>query len=626
MSAPVTVGSCTLHHGDMLRVLPTLEAESFHAAVTDPPYHLTSIVERFGADNAAPAKVGKTGAYARASAGFMGQRWDGGDIAFRPETWAEVIRVLKPGAFMACFASTRGYHRMVCAVEDAGFIIHPMLGWLFGVGFPKAHRVEAEGWEGWRYGLQALKPALEPICLAQKPMRERTGTAQVLATGTGALNVGACRVNPGEPVPGGGNGKANNGGRFGGAGGTNGERPRVKPHTAGRWPPNLVTDGSDEVKGGFAAFGERPSRNGETVTARTTRAGTMGYHGRDKGCTSAVYGNDTGTAARFFPALGFGEDEQIQRALSPLLWQWEIDILGVCTHAPSVAASSLSVVRAESAVSALPSAQAFTPHESADKSPLLSGTVSPAVSASNHSHQPASSTAQCDVVARPEGPSAHAANGAASPSASCATPTVPDPARARIRSANDLKERFTSATGNDCSLIVETLITTIQSIESASSPERQPRKLTLSLDHVRSAATREPSGITTITISLSKSDGSATDATFVFTPKNSAHGAKDCLRFSYSAKANKKDRAGSRHPTIKPQSLLRWLCRLITPPSGTILDPFAGSGSLGQAALAEGFSAILIEREAEYFADMRRRLGRLSGADTPLFADQDTAA
>jgi hypothetical protein len=189
-----------------------------------------------------------------------------------------------------------------------------------------------------------------------------------------------------------------------------------------------------------------------------------------------------------------------------------------------------------------------------------------------------------------------------------------------------LKERFTSATGNDCSLIVETLITTIQSIESASSPERQPRKLTLSLDHVRSAATREPSGITTITISLSKSDGSATDATFVFTPKNSAHGAKDCLRFSYSAKANKKDRAGSRHPTIKPQSLLRWLCRLITPPSGTILDPFAGSGSLGQAALAEGFSAILIEREAEYFADMRRRLGRLSGADTPLFADQDTAA
>ena len=91
-------GKVTLHRGDCLEVLPLLEADSIDSCVTDPPYHLTSIVKRFGQANCAPAQFGKDGAYARASKGFMGKQWDGGDIAFRPETWAEVLRVLKPGA------------------------------------------------------------------------------------------------------------------------------------------------------------------------------------------------------------------------------------------------------------------------------------------------------------------------------------------------------------------------------------------------------------------------------------------------------------------------------------------------------------------------------------------------
>ena len=115
--------------GDCRDVLAGLEAESFSACVCDPPYHLTSIVKRFGGENAAPAKSnGATGVYGRASKGFMGKTWDGGDVAFRPETWAAVLRVLKPGAYLVAFASTRGYHRMVCAIEDAGFVIHPMSG------------------------------------------------------------------------------------------------------------------------------------------------------------------------------------------------------------------------------------------------------------------------------------------------------------------------------------------------------------------------------------------------------------------------------------------------------------------------------------------------------------------
>ena len=108
-------------------------------------------------------------------------------------------------------------------------------------------------------------------------------------------------------------------------------------------------------------------------------------------------------------------------------------------------------------------------------------------------------------------------------------------------------------------------------------------------------------------------------------------------RFFYSSKASKADRAGSKHPTVKPVKLMQWLVRMITPPGGTVLDPFAGSGTTGQAALLEGFNTVLIEREAEYRADITRRIElALSGdvekksaitkkentSDLPLFGDK----
>src|SRR5512139_2648762 len=124
--------------GDCLEILPTLDENSIDACVTDPPYHLTSIVKRFGGNNSAPAQFGTDGAYARASAGFMGKQWDGGDIAFRPETWAAVYRVLKPGAHLLAFGGTRTYHRMACAIEDAGWEIRDCLVWGYASGFPKS--------------------------------------------------------------------------------------------------------------------------------------------------------------------------------------------------------------------------------------------------------------------------------------------------------------------------------------------------------------------------------------------------------------------------------------------------------------------------------------------------------
>ncbi len=96
--------------------------------------------------------------------------------------------------------------------------------------------------------------------------------------------------------------------------------------------------------------------------------------------------------------------------------------------------------------------------------------------------------------------------------------------------------------------------------------------------------------------------------------------AGSAARFFYTAKADADDRLGSKHPTVKPVDLMAYLVRLVTPPGGLVLDPFAGSGTTGMACMREGFHAILIEREAEYVADIKRRLAHVKGEDTPLFS------
>lgn len=107
-------------------------------------------------------------------------------------------------------------------------------------------------------------------------------------------------------------------------------------------------------------------------------------------------------------------------------------------------------------------------------------------------------------------------------------------------------------------------------------------------------------------------------------PVSAELGGVDCepRRFHYSSKADADDRLGSKHPTVKPVDLMAYLCRLVTPPGGTVLDPFAGSGTTGMACMREGFNAILIEREAEYVADIKRRLAHVKGEDAPLFAHE----
>ena len=170
-----------IHIGNVLDILPTLPSDSFHGCLTDPPYEL----------------------------GFMGKKWDSSGIAFSVPLWSQVFRVLTPGAYLMAFGGTRTYHRMTCAIEDAGFEIRDCLMWMYGSGFPKSK--------------SCLKPSYEPIILARKPSKT------VLP-----LNVDGCRTGTDE---GGWRGSPST--FSGGLDSAGDPRPVV-----GRWPANTILDDS----------------------------------------------------------------------------------------------------------------------------------------------------------------------------------------------------------------------------------------------------------------------------------------------------------------------------------------------------------------------------------------------
>lgn len=244
----------TLYHGNCFDVLKALEANSIDSCVTDPPYGLS----------------------------FMGKSWDY-DVP-KKEIWQEVLRVLKPGGHLLAFFGSRTYHRGVVQIEDAGFEVRDQIMWLYGSGFPKSHDVskaidkeagaerkiieqvkkvqsygyknnnvygsdfdrggvqsitepatdEAKRWEGWG---TALKPAHEPIVVARKPITQ-TVAKNVLECGTGALNIDGCRVGDAVlPAQKAGQAKL----------GTFERNVMITPERIGRFPANVIHDGSDEV-------------------------------------------------------------------------------------------------------------------------------------------------------------------------------------------------------------------------------------------------------------------------------------------------------------------------------------------------------------------------------------------
>lgn len=118
-----------------------------HALLTDPPYHLESIVKRFGKPESKPAQHGKDGAFGRVSRGFMQKEWDGGDVAFRADTWHTILSQLHPGGFGVAFSSAKLFHRMMVAIEDGGAVMHPMIGWTYSCLSDDTEVLTEEGWK-----------------------------------------------------------------------------------------------------------------------------------------------------------------------------------------------------------------------------------------------------------------------------------------------------------------------------------------------------------------------------------------------------------------------------------------------------------------------------------------------
>ncbi|WP_423459949.1 DNA-methyltransferase [Ottowia sp. VDI28] len=268
-----------LLHGDCCALLRTFADSSVDSIVTDPPYGLTS-------NGGGPSSKGQNTPHGRAQAGasrggFMGLAWDR-DVP-SVEVWAECLRVLKPGGYLLAFAGTRTQHRMATRIEDAGFEIRDLIAWVYGSGFPKSHNGE--------WGGTALKPALEPITMARKPLAG-TVAANWTEHGTGALNIDACRV-PSESMP------PNTG-----AGGmprrhdTEARGPGIvaQPHPGGRWPANVIHDGSDDV---VACFPQSKGQQG-AVSGDEPSSKTNNVYGQFGGRPATEPRGDTGSGARFF--------------------------------------------------------------------------------------------------------------------------------------------------------------------------------------------------------------------------------------------------------------------------------------------------------------------------------------
>lgn len=308
----------TLHHGDCLDVLRSLPDASVDAVVTDPPYGL----EFMGKDWDAPWKASSVGRGARVAqersseltergkghstsgGAYLAAGVDSIRVAGLPfqkwcTEWAtECLRVLKPGGYMVAFGGSRTWHRLASAVEDAGFEIRDSIAWLYGSGFPKSRNLDGDR-QGWG---TALKPAFEPIVVGRKPLAG-TVAANVLAYGTGAINIDACRIATDDVLTGSGTPPLQYGGDNARPFHATAEPRGVNQNAAGRWPTNVVLDGPQaaelDKQTGILTSGKMAAG-----TRRAPRDGAV--YGRLEGDeTPRDTPGDSGGASRYFPTFHY---------------------------------------------------------------------------------------------------------------------------------------------------------------------------------------------------------------------------------------------------------------------------------------------------------------------------------
>lgn len=573
----------TILHGDCRDHMAAMDANSVDAICTDPPYGLS----------------------------FMGKGWDKGVPGV--EFWEPALRVLKPGGHLLAFGGTRTFHRMAVAIEDAGFEIKDTLSWLYGSGFPK-HK-------------SLLKPAWEPIILGRK-------------RGASVLNIDACRI-PADAEekdlkrvrPTNGLTTRHEGWKRpwmdGEESTAQADARRAesasKALSLGRWPANVCLDES-AAAALDAMSGERPSggnRTGQGRHANGTYAGgwTPSPHELDRG---------SGGASRFFFTAPSDH------------------ICLICNGTYTPKHGTMNATKGDVPCEPVNTATSHSTQAEA-------GSDSVAVPV------PGLLPLDFEVNTRPSNGRASTAANSSSSTLPTLTPTAPlnalDSLTAslvpRVRSAESLCERCTTATAQSLAAMLH------------GQTPASPHGLDSITDSRNSILTRnlaafaEPlanTGIIPTTASLSILFGSVRHAI----SESTASSESVPTRFLYQSKASRSERnAGlegmperetrivnnqncqqcaacgqkyansisscrcggelqrvevvntpraNSHPCVKPIALMRWLVKLVCPPGGIVLDPFAGSGSTGIAACLEGMQFIGIEAEAEYVEIARRRI------------------
>lgn len=596
MSEPETFlgGRVALHCGDSRDVLRTLPDASIHAVVTDPPYALVSIGKRFGREGVAPAQHGTDGLYARASAGFMGQTWDTGETAFAVEFWAEVLRVLRPGGHVVAFSGTRTYHRMACAIEDAGFEIRDSIYWHYGSGFPKSHSVNK--------ALEAKGLACN--CHTATPYNHNEDATQNLHSvrcrmdAEGQVSSGA---QPDvQPAMQGDADKQDSGSRESGADDSVRNVRGVGPQTGvaveakrksvlQRIVPEQVVCGSAEALR-CERQGEEESRQGDGAREEPCVEGRCNAEASARELqgssvyTGAGVGEADGSQGRLHNGASSSDGQDVRISTDPH---------GSGEPHRQDASEQRSDKSGTVADKRGPQTWGGWPLCGGCGKPIIAeglGTaLKPATEPICLARKPLEGTVAANVLSHGTGALNIDGCRIEAPEGS-----VVRMAHAETGSKRGYDGGLKGGARTDAQTLGRWPANIVHDGSGevvAAFPEAPGQQ--------RAVTGKEPSSpFANVFGDMPSRAGGAI-------PRGYSGSA---ARFFYSAKADADDRLGSKHPTVKPVDLMQWLCRLVTPPGGTILDPFAGTGTTGEAAWREGFSAVLVEREAEYQADIRRRM------------------
>ncbi len=524
----------SVYINDCLDVLRTLPPSSVDAVVTDPPYEL----------------------------GFMGRAWDRQGIAYRVDMWAECLRVLKPGGHLLAFGGTRTWHRLACAVEDAGFEVRDSIAWLYGQGFAKSWNFNTQFRGEWcrcnplpyshagNAHLSRVREDIHPSAVARGEGQDAVLFPPVQRGGEGP--------GVGEARPQGPCGMVAGDGRASGRVDARGEEPRVDGRQLHR--RQGLPASSD------AGAPERP--------AERLRVGARPGDESDAGPGAGISG---GSASRQ-PGPGgqpAGEPEAVPGSHEPLD-DGALRDGPVCSRCGGLA-------------------------------PFYRGAgtaLKPAFEPIIVARKPLQGTVAANVLA-------HGTGGLNIDGCRIATPdgqppwSYPSGAGGHAFKFSDVPNQHGPKEGVPAG--------------------RWPSNVVL--DPATAAILDEQSGYQRTGTTSPRANGFRTKYVggertgdgFAAPPYEQGGGASRFFpTFRYEAKASTKERPkvdGVAHPTVKPLKLMRWLVRLVTPPGGMVLDPFAGSGTTAEACILEGFGCIAIESEPSYLPLIQARLAR----NTPVF-------